>query len=244
MCILLASSSAKPVSIQPYLAELARCGGLLDKHKDGWGMAIYCDRDLQLWRETQAAYQSCCLPLLQSQRYKLLLSHIRLATQGVIHLANTQPFVRELAGRMHSFIHNGDLTQIQQHPLGKRFIPIGNSDSEHAFCLLLNRLEPVWHKKPSLKQRHQIIQNFAQQMAQLGPANFVYSDSHVMFVFSDKRSQKNRTGYHSPGVHYLQKQQGKHNHCLFCSIPLSQEAWQPLPAGTLLAVKNGKIKAL
>jgi predicted glutamine amidotransferase len=54
-------------------------------------------------------------------------------------MKNCQPFVRELGGRVHVFAHNGDLdigALRAKLPLGG-FRPVGDTDSEYAFCALL-----------------------------------------------------------------------------------------------------------
>lgn len=63
---------------------------------------------------------------------------------AIVAAANTQPFVPEPAGPMRAFAHNGRLTGIEQQHAGewRRFRPIGDADSEIAFCLLLERPAP------------------------------------------------------------------------------------------------------
>ena len=56
--------------------------------------------------------------------------------------ANTHPFSRELSGRSWVFAHNGKLPGLKENSgftLG-RFQPIGETDSEHAFCYLLDQI--------------------------------------------------------------------------------------------------------
>ena len=71
-----------------------------------------------------------------------MMSHIRRASQGALTHANTQPFARELDGRMHTFAHNGDLRGLAglvgAGP--QRFNPVGETNSELAFCILLERM--------------------------------------------------------------------------------------------------------
>lgn len=57
---------------------------------------------------------------------------------------DAQPFVRSYGGRQWIFVHDGDLTPDWQQRFPRRddpaFEPLGRTDSEHAFCLLLSRL--------------------------------------------------------------------------------------------------------
>ena len=111
MCELFAMSSRHPATVRMSLEEFSRHGGLAGPHKDGWGIAYYEDGDVRLIKEPFAASDSVCLRFVQDHPYRssAVISHIRRATQGRRSLANTQPFARELGGRMHVFAHNGDL---------------------------------------------------------------------------------------------------------------------------------------
>ena len=92
-------------------------------------------------------------------------------------LANTQPFMRELRGCSHVFAHNGDLAGIQVSEvlmLGTHR-PVGQTDSEHAFCALLERLRPLWKMSspPTVEARLSLLAAFAADLRELGPANFL-----------------------------------------------------------------------
>ena len=99
---------------------------------------------------------------------------------------NTQPFGRELAGRMHTFAHNGWLPGLSEAPRlrSSRFTPIGETDSEHAFCALLDRLQGAWRpgEVPPLQTRMDVVAAFATELSTFGPANFLYSDSDALFA--------------------------------------------------------------
>ena len=68
-----------------------------------------------------------------------VIAHIRKATQGRVALENTHPFVRELWGRYWVFAHNGDLKNFRPRLHGA-FRPVGETDSERAFCWLMQEL--------------------------------------------------------------------------------------------------------
>jgi predicted glutamine amidotransferase len=68
-----------------------------------------------------------------------VIAHIRKATQGRVALENTHPFVRELWGRYWVFAHNGDLKDFAPRLHGA-FRPVGDTDSERAFCWLMQEL--------------------------------------------------------------------------------------------------------
>ena len=148
MCEWPALSSSLPAHLTFSLQTLAARGGAAGSAHDGWGVAFYQGNDVALFREPSAAADRPVARLLESQgpATDLAISHIRHATQGTVTLANTQPFVRKLGGRTHGFAHNGDLHgALNSETL--RFgdqDPVGETDSEHAFCALLARLRKLW----------------------------------------------------------------------------------------------------
>ncbi|HEU4644615.1 MAG TPA: class II glutamine amidotransferase, partial [Burkholderiales bacterium] len=112
MCELFALSARQAANVRFSLEEFSRHGGLAGPHNDGWGIAWYEGADVRLVKEPSAASDSACLDFIQDHPFRstLVMSHIRKATQGELTLANSQPFTRELGGRMHVFAHNGDLS--------------------------------------------------------------------------------------------------------------------------------------
>ena len=148
MCELFAISSRLPATVSLSLKTLAEHGGGSAPHADGWGIAYYRDGDARVIKDTSAAHDSDWARFVQSRGLSstTIISHICGATRGGVRLQNTHPFARELGGRMHVLAHNGTLEGVFDHPdfaLG-RFRPIGETDSEHAFCNLLARLEGLW----------------------------------------------------------------------------------------------------
>lgn len=127
--------------------ELARHGGGTGPHRDGWGVGYVRENDAIVVREPAAANTSEWLAFVQHEDPKshIVVAHVRRATLGPRLVRNTQPFARELAGRMHLFAHNGMVHEIATIPrfATRRFRPIGDTDSEHAFCALLERLAPL-----------------------------------------------------------------------------------------------------
>jgi len=169
-----------------------------------------------------------------------------------------------LGGRAHVFAHNGHLPSLSgARSVGlKRFNPIGDSDSEVAFCILLEQLTPLWRRTnvPSLSDRLGVIRAFAAQMRELGPANFLYTDGDALFAHGHRRTQDNRT-IAPPGLWLLKRQCGcdkdalvpsgvsidstgsEQRIVLLASVKLTDEPWQPLDEGEVLAVRNGNVIA-
>jgi predicted glutamine amidotransferase len=80
-----------------------------------------------------------------------VVAHIRKATQGEVALENCHPFVRELWGRYWVFAHNGDLKDFQPR-LHASFRPVGSTDSERAFCWLMQEMAKSHAGVPSVEE--------------------------------------------------------------------------------------------
>ncbi|HEU4845466.1 MAG TPA: class II glutamine amidotransferase, partial [Burkholderiaceae bacterium] len=175
-------------------------------------MGFYQGADVALFREPSAAADSALVRRLESHgpSTSLAISHIRHATRGDLKLANTQPFIRELGGNMHVFAHNGDLPGIVHSAVlgASNYKPVGQTDSELAFCALLTRLRPLWrrHGPPSLTARLAVLAAFAADLRALGPANFLYADGDALFVHSHQRIQRASGLIGPPGLWLLRKQ--------------------------------------
>ena len=264
MCELFAMSSRMPTAVDFSLERLTRRGGAEGPHRDGWGVAFYTGRDALLLREPGAASESSLVRHIENHGppSELVISHIRLASFGVPALRNTQPFGRELGGHLHVFAHNGDLPAIADNAafaLG-RFLPIGETDSEHAFCHLLARLTALWDgasgEIPTLDARLQVIADFAADLRALGSANFLYTDSDTLFVHAHRRTLPGSDQV-LPGLFVLERscaeevpdlsgsgvklETVQQALTLIASVPLTDESWQVLAPGELLAVRAGSI---
>lgn len=257
MCELLALSSRLPTSVTSSLSAFAQ-------HRtsaDGWGVGFYDGRDARLYKEPEAAAESVWLDLIQKRHLTAtaVIAHIRHATRGGRTLANTQPFSRELGGRVHVFAHNGRLDTIDRDYVGSwtRYKPLGETDSEIAFCILLERLAPLWAGGvPTLHERLSVFARFADDMRALGPANFLYSDGDTLFAHAHRRMQADG-GIAPPGLWRLARRcrcdsdvppserfnsgGGEQEVMLFASVPLSNEPWESLAEGEVLAVSHGTI---
>jgi glutamine amidotransferase len=241
----------------------ARGSGNGNTH-DGWGVAFYQGHDVALFREPFAAGDSALVRYLESggPGTNLAISHIRHATRGTLQLSNTQPFVRELAGRTHVFAHNGDLPDIERRVVlaPGSYIPVGQTDSEHAFCILLTRMRPIWEQNcaPPLEARMVVLAAFAAELRLLGQANFMYADGDALFTHSDQRVQLASGRVAPPGLWMLQRhcppaepasscqagvaiKNGERSALFVASVPLTEEAWQPMGEGELLAVRAGEV---
>ena len=263
MCELFALSASAPVDIKLSLGELARHGDETGIHADGWGVAFLEGRDARVFREPQAAALSPWVKCLQDHpvRSDTAIAHIRHATLGAISLANTQPFGREWRGRAHVFAHNGHLGDfaLRDWAACESFMPIGEMDSEAAFCRLMH----AFSSSPAADAVDQpcamlaTFTSFARQMRDLGPANCILATNGLLLVHADRRTQ--RPGViEPPGLWILQRSchadeperligagiDVSHSALqvtLVASVPLTQEGWQPLERGRTLAIGRGQV---
>lgn len=263
MCELLAMSTSRPARLTFSLHTLASRGGESGSAHDGWGVAFYQGEDIALFREPLAAAGSALVNFLESHGppTTLAISHIRHATRGTVQLSNTQPFVRELGARMHVFAHNGDLPGIYRSAsfsLGP-YRPVGQSDSEHAFCALLDRLGALWREGavPPLEARRSVLDAFAADLCALGPANFLYADGDALFAHGHRRLQRVSRLAEAPGLWWLQREcapidqadkheagvalEGASHSLLIASVPLTDDPWQPMTEGELVVARSGRI---
>jgi glutamine amidotransferase len=264
VCELFCLSSAAPTTVSFSLERLARHGALGQANVDGWGLAFYDDRDVRLYKEPEPAGESEWLTyiLKRDTQCAMAMSHIRRASQGALTHANTQPFTRELAGRMHVFAHNGDLRGLPglEPDALEVFTPVGETDSELAFCLLLERLAALWLKNgpPSPAERLAVVRAFADEMRERGEANFLYCDGELLFGHAHRRRPFD--GVHNqPGLWRLDHKGAPDTMAehgvrigappdaapitLLASVPLTEEAWAPLPEAEIIVLRAGEAVA-
>ena len=264
MCELFAMSASRPQRVRYELDLFAREGGEKHRNRDGWGILFAQDRDAYLFREPDPAASSELATMVVRNEHacKHLMAHVRRATAGGPALANTHPFDRVVNGRRHAFAHNGELPGIEtrddtQDLLAHR---IGDTDSELAFLLLLQRLHQTSPGDPAA--RFELFTRFADEMRELGSANFLFFDGERLFVHADRRRFETEEGLserREPGLairSFDESHQGHHWHTpgasipnlsgplhLFASVPLDEEGWEPLERGAALVLKDGVIEA-
>ena len=263
MCELFGMSTRRPSTVTLSLEEFSRHGGLSGPHKDGWGIAWYDELDVRVVKEAHPAAGSACVRFIQNNPFvtPFAISHVRKATRGAVALRNCQPFVRELGGAWHVFAHNGDLPAVECAAALQPgcFRPIGETDSEQAFCALLERLRPLWlaDRPPDVAARLRVVETFAADLRSLGPANFLYCDGDAMFAHADRRHQGDGT-ISPPGLWCLGRRcaaggeltstglrieahGGEQDVVLFASVPLTAEGWVPLTRGQVMVARSGQL---
>ncbi len=185
MCELLGMSANVPTDICFSFTGLMQRGGRTGPHRDGWGIGFYEGRAVRTFHDPQASADSEIARLIHRYPIKsrIVISHIRRATHGRVCLENTHPFVRELWGRAWTFAHNGKLAGVKRLPLGA-FRPIGTTDSEHAFCWMLENVRRQYRRPPARPEGlFRLIEALSGQLAALGTFNLLLSDSRFLFAY-------------------------------------------------------------
>jgi glutamine amidotransferase len=184
MCEMLGMECNVPTDIVFSFHGLRQRGGKTGPHKDGWGLAFYEGRATRIFLDPNPAAESPLARFLSENPIKTLLAigHIRRRTRGHTNLANTHPFVRELWGRHWVFAHNGTLPRVRRRKLG-RFHPIGTTDSEHAYCFLLEALRASFSGYPTrMRDLWTAVAEIGGELGRDGTFNFLLGDGRHLFA--------------------------------------------------------------
>ncbi|WP_269530742.1 class II glutamine amidotransferase [Chitinimonas sp. BJYL2] len=251
MCQLLGMNCNVPTDICFSFEGFRRRGGETDHHADGWGIGFFEGAGCRLFLDWQSSCSSPIADLVRQYPIKStnVISHIRKATVGQVSLANTHPFMRELWGRYWLFAHNGDLKSLPALR-GNRFQPVGDTDSEHAFCWLMETLATAFPTQPDMPTLTQFLKLRMGELAERGTLNCLLSNGTVLIAHC------------ATNLHYLVRQApfgdahlvdrdisidfdaltGEHDRvAVIATQPLTDnEAWIRMQPGELLVFEDGQ----
>ncbi|WP_343598169.1 class II glutamine amidotransferase [Acinetobacter sp.] len=205
MCQLLGMNCATPTDITFSFRGFSQRAGITSDHCDGFGIAFFEDKACRLFVDNQSAIKSPIAELVRDYpiKSKNVVAHIRKATQGKITLENSHPFVRELWGRHWVFAHNGDLHGFQPELTG-RFTPVGNTDSEYAFCYLLDQLvQHFGYQPPAILEVAQALEKIVPKVAEYGTFNFCLSNGQALFSYATTKLHWLVRGYPFKPAHLI-----------------------------------------
>jgi len=185
MCQLLGMSCKEPANINFSFEGFRARGGLTDEHKDGWGIAFFRNNSFDVFLDHQPAANSALADEIHGAgiKSKTIIAHIRKATVGDVKIANCHPFKRELWGKTWLFCHNGDLKNFAPELKGL-YQSEGDTDSELAFCLLLQRLEQEFGtREPESAELFHALDVFAREIESFGIFNIIFSDGELLYTY-------------------------------------------------------------
>ncbi len=255
MCQLLGMNCNVPTDIVFSFSGFQARGGLTDVHKDGWGIAFFEGKGVRQFLDPLPSAHYPVAELVRNYpiKSKNVVAHIRKATQGQIALENTHPFLRELWGYYWMFAHNGNLVGIDVEK-GSSFLPAGGTDSEKAFCWMLQELRlrfPAGYPGP--EGLFAAISELTVQIAGLGECNFLLSNGE--FLIAHASTNLTYIIRQAPFPTARLKDQdmtvdfstvtGSHDRvAVIATTPLTDnETWIRMPPGTLSMFREGAIEA-
>lgn len=187
MCELLGMNANVPTDIRFSFTGLVHRGGRTGPHRDGWGIAFYEDRGCRVFHDPTPSATSPLARLVRDMPIKsrIVIAHVRRANRGRVAVENTHPFTRELWGRTWSFAHNGQLRGVKRLPL-RTFRSVGATDSEHAFCWILDALRARFSRPPPQAAADQAIAAAFSQLRELGVFTALLSDGRALHASCSK----------------------------------------------------------
>ena len=248
MCQLLGMNANTPTDVMFSFAGLS---ARAEEHKDGFGVAFFEDRGLRLFVDSASARQSPVAELIRRWpiRSEHLIAHIRKATQGLVALRNTHPFMRELWGRDWVFAHNGHLEGFSPR-LHAAFRPVGDTDSERAFCWLLQELAKAHADVPAVEELGRTLRELLPQLAAHGTFNMLLSDGRALWAHASTRLWSLQRAHpfgaatladEDLTVDFAPLTTPQDRVCIVATEPLTQgEAWSAFAAGELRMFQGGR----
>jgi glutamine amidotransferase len=229
-----------------------RRGGSTDTHADGWGIAFFEGPGCRIFLDSKPAVESAIAELVRNYPIHSMnvIAHIRRATRGVVALENTHPFMRELWGRYWLFAHNGTLENFSP-ALSGHYRPVGTTDSERAFCYILERLRNAFPDgPPPLAACFELLREVTRELGQLGRFNYLLSNGEYLIAHcTDTLCYILR---HAPfarahlidqdvTVDFSALTTPQDKVAVIATTPLTDnETWTPMRAGELLAFQHGE----
>jgi glutamine amidotransferase len=255
MCELLGMECNVLTDIVFSFSGLSGRGGKHGPHADGWGLALYDGPVARVFLDHAAASESPLARFVREHPIKpqLAIAHVRRKTRGGIGLANTHPFVREMWGRHFVFAHNGTVKNVRKLKLG-RYHPIGQTDSEHAFCALLAAIEHEFGRtRPTRTDLAAAVASHAAKVGRDGTFNFLLGDGDQLYARCSTKLHHivRRAPFHKAtladeevSVDFAEVTTPKDRVAVVATMPLTRdETWTTGEPNTLWVFRGGRLSA-
>jgi len=259
MCELFGASFNKQAGIKFAFNNFKQRG---KKNPHGWGLAWYPDgKSSQIIKEAKPAAKSPMSEFLTNQntlKSKVFISHVRIAT-GTPHIhRNTHPFSRIYNRKEFVFAHNGyesNENDFKNNLDLSGYYPLGDTDSEYAFCFLLGFIREAQIKTWS-QNRFEILKRKLRKINNYGKFNCIFSDGEYLFCYHTNSETRTTLRYVKrefpfANIRYKDSDQEisledtknqTHKGYLISTEELSEgEEWNKFDKGQLIVFKNGEI---
>ncbi len=225
----------------------------------GWGFAWYPDETpcaLVVKDPTSIGENAMTKLLREWERFEstVFVCHLRGAAR-TIQEQDTHPFSRSYAGRDWLFAHNGDLLGDfrAKLPLSgpiPAFEPVGRTDSEYAFCWLLEQMRNAGARTLA-EVGWARLHGWARTLDALGTCNFLLSDGTDLVVYHDEEQYNglvwtrllppHATSLATEDIEVDLGDAGDSGRTVvvFATSPLEGAAWTPMTGGQLVVVRRG-----
>jgi glutamine amidotransferase len=256
MCELLGMVASHPTDMVFSFTGLALRGGQTGPHADGWGLSLYDDRFARTFLEQDPAHSSRLARYLRENAIptRLAIAHVRRMTRGVASLPNTHPFVRVSHNRHIVFAHNGTLPNVKERALYYEST-LGDTDSEYAFCVLLEALREAYGARYPEDPRElgKTLFELGNELGYDGIFNFLFADGQHLFArCGDSLHSIVRRAPFGPAtlvdaevrVHFgeILSMADDAKQAVVATAPLTRdEAWTRAAPGSLLVLSGGDV---
>jgi transglutaminase-like putative cysteine protease/predicted glutamine amidotransferase len=232
---------------------------------DGWGLGYYPagEPSASVLKEPAPSQGSIRGELVKAWEHlesSLFVLHIRTAQWGPNTDANTQPFVRSWGGREWMIGHAGSLVRTLDRAESPRFEPVGATDTERVFCVLLERVAARGWKSLS-EADLDAVHGWLLDLNSLGSLDLVLCDGRDLLAYADRFDAgtlrlgellppytKLVIGDDDVGVDLTSRGKGDRKGIVFSSGELRSEGsalrlrWRPLRPGELVVARQGAIE--
>jgi len=231
---------------------------------DGWGLGYYPagEPSAAVLKEPAPPHGSIRGELVKAWEHleaSLFVLHVRTATWGPNTDANTQPFVRCWGGREWMIGHAGSLTSRLDEKFEPAFEPVGATDTERVFCVLLERIAARgW---PSIAEADlHILHEWLLELNTLGGLDMVLCDGRDLLAYADRFGSGRLhvaevlPPYHGVAfgdadvwIDLTSRGSKPRKGCVVSSSPLASEgasaplSWQQLGRGELVLIRQGAV---
>ena len=148
------------------------------------------------------------------------------------------------------FAHNGDLKDFRPRLHGN-FHPVGNTDSEHAFCWIMQELAKSHAGVPSIEELTLTLRELAPQIAKHGTFNFMLSNgealwahasTHLCYIERQHPFMLAHLADEDLAIDFAKHTTPDDRVAMVVTTPLTtNETWTPFGAGELKVFVNGRV---